>query len=244
MPAATGDLTPFPEHIGEAERVLPVAAPLAPLLPLGGLRRGSTVAVSGSASLLLALLAGPSRAGSWVAVVGMPALGLVAAEEAGVALDRLALVPAPGESWPTVAAALLDALDIVAVCPPRGRVRDADARRLAARGRQRGAVLIPYGGSDRWTGADLRLGVEADSWEGLGVGHGHLRARRVVVRSKGRGAAARPRRVRLWLPAPGGGIAPDPVSPLLPAVRASAPLGSVAAAGAAVAPVVPMVAAG
>jgi hypothetical protein len=192
------------------ERPLPVLPPLAPLLPHGGLRRGSTVVVQESPALLLALLAGPSQAGSWCAVVGMPALGLVAAAEVGVALDRLPLVPAPGADWATVTAALLDALDLVVVAPARSRVRDGDARRLAARARQRGSVLVPFGvRAGGWEGADLWLTVGDARWEGLGAGHGHLRARLAEVHSAGRGSAARPRHARLWLPAADGGIAAD-----------------------------------
>src|SRR5919197_6254972 len=190
------------------ERPLPVLPPLAPLLPHGALRRGSTVVVQGTPSLLLALLAGPSQAGSWCAVVGMPALGLVAAAEAGVALDRLPLVPAPGTDWASVAAALLDALDVVVVAP-RSRIRDADARRLAARARQRGSVLVPFGvPAAGGEGADLWLTVGDARWKGLGDGHGHLKARQVEVRCAGRGSAARPRRARLLLPDPGGGVSP------------------------------------
>ncbi len=74
----------------------PVAAPLAPLLPGGGLRRGSVVAVHGSTALLLALLAAATAQGVWAAVVGVGDLGVLAAAEAGVAVQRLALVPAPG----------------------------------------------------------------------------------------------------------------------------------------------------
>ena len=121
------------------------------LLPDAGLRRGSTVAVApaepgpfGATSVLLALLAGASVAGSWCAVVGMPSLGLVAAAELGIALDRLALVPDPGPDWPAVVAALLDGIDVVAAAPP-GPVSAPLAGRLAARVRQRGSVLVGYG---------------------------------------------------------------------------------------------------
>src|SRR4029453_14259220 len=69
------------------ERLLPVVPVLQPLLPGHGLRRGTTVAVAGSAALALALVAGASAAGSWVAAVGLPDLGIVAAAEAGVALE-------------------------------------------------------------------------------------------------------------------------------------------------------------
>ena len=187
-------------------------AALAPLLPHGALRRGSTVVLQGLPSLLIALLAGPSRAGSWCAVVGMPTLGLAAAAEAGVVLDRLPLVPAPGADWTSVVAVLLDALDVVVVAP-RSRVRDSDARRLAARARQRGSVLVAFG-APAWEGADLWLTAGDARWDGLGDGHGHLRARQVEVRCTGRGSAARPRRARLWLPGPGGdACAPAPALP-------------------------------
>jgi hypothetical protein len=127
------------------ERLLPVVPALQPLLPGRGLRRGSTVTVSRSAALALALVAGASAAGSWVAAVGLPDLGMVAAAEVGIDLERLALIPAPGaRAWPTVVAALLDAVDVVLVRSPPG-LSPGQARRLAARARERGAVLVPLG---------------------------------------------------------------------------------------------------
>lgn len=185
--------------------MLTVLPALAGLLPGGGLRRGSTVAVAGSTSLALALLAGPSAAGSWCAAVGLPSLGLLAAAEVGVAVGRLALVASPGPDWAAVVAALLDALDVVVVRLPDRGVRPADARRLGARARERGAVLVPLG---RWEGADVRLSVASSSWQGLGEGSGHLQARLVEVVAEGRGAAARPRRSRLWLPSAEGDVTP------------------------------------
>ncbi len=179
------------------EQVLPVLPALQSLLPGGVLRRGSTVVVAGSTSLALALAAAPSASGSWCAAVGLPSLGLVAVAELGVSLERLALVGAPGGSWPAVVAALVDALDVVVVHPPTP-ARAADVRRLAARVRERGAVLVPVCSS--WEGADVRLGVTRSEWHGLGAGHGHLRARRLEVAAQGRGAAARPRRACVWLP--------------------------------------------
>jgi len=178
------------------EHVLPVQPGLRGLLPGGVLRRGSTVAVVGSTSLALALAAGPSASGSWCAAVGLPSLGLVAVAELGVALERLALVGDPGDSWPSVVAALLDALDVVVVRPP-GPVRSSHVRRLAARARERGAVLVP---ACSWEGADVCLGVTKSEWNGLGDGHGYLRSRRLEVAARGRGAAARPRQAGVWLP--------------------------------------------
>ncbi len=182
------------------EKVFPLRDELRELLPWHGLRRGATVTVSGgpgATSVLLALLAEPVRAGSWCAVVGIPALGAQAAAELGVDLRRLALVPDPGTDWATVTAALLDGLDIVVVRPP-GPVAARLARRLAARARQRGSVLVPYG---EWDGADVVLRAARQVWHGLDEGRGRLRSRELDVISYGRGAAARPRRAALRLPA-------------------------------------------
>jgi hypothetical protein len=197
------------------EQVLPVVEPLQRLLP-DGLRRGSTVAVGDSTSLALALLAGPSSQGSWAATVGVSNLGLAAAAELGVVLDRLVVVADPTAGpraseasrsavWATVVAALVDALDVVVV-RSRRKVSSGDARRLIARARERGSVLIVLG--DSWPEApDVRLSIVRAEWEGIGDGCGHLQARRVVIEAGGRRAAARARQAELWLPAAGGGVA-------------------------------------
>ena len=179
-----------------ADQVLPVAPVLRHLLP-HGLRRGTVVVVRGSTSLALALAAGASAAGSWGAAVGMPSLGAVAAAETGVALDRFALVPSvPADQWSTVVAALVDAIDVVLLAPPP-RMRAGDGRRLAARARERGAVIVSVSG---WSEApDLRLTVEGMRWDGIGAGHGHLRERRLRVVVDGRRALARARRAEVSL---------------------------------------------
>lgn len=191
------------------EQRLDVIDALEPLLPMG-LRRGSTVSIDGigSTSLALATAAGPSLAGSWIATVGFPSLGLVAAAEYGVDLSRFAMVASPhASSWATVIAALVDAFEVVLVRASH-RIGERDARRLTARTRERGAVLMQVGGTTWPTRAETTLTVTASDWEGLGVGHGHLRARRVTVVGGGRREAARPRQVDLWLPAEGGGVKP------------------------------------
>ncbi|MEV6829874.1 hypothetical protein [Amycolatopsis sp. NPDC051102] len=182
-------------------RVLPVVPALAGLLPGAGLRRGSTVAVHGGTSLLLALLASPTSAGSWAAVVGLPSLGLAAAAEYGVDLARVALVPRPGTELPAVVAALLDGVDLVAVHSET--IQPAVARRLSARARHRGAVLLSAG---PWPGADVELSCRREPWSGASDGYGHLRSRRVSVRVHGRGAAARPVSASLALPDSDGHI--------------------------------------
>lgn len=196
------------------ERILPVLPSLRNLFPDGGLLRGSTVAVDGgcgATSLALAVTAAASRAGSWVGVVGLSGLGLTAVAELGVDLDRIAVITSARSSWATVVAALIDAFDLVVVAPPRS-LRATEARRLAARARERGTVLVnaPSSGQDRahpWPEeADLRLTVTTVAWEGLARGYGHLRARRLSVQATGRRKASRPRRADLWLVHAGEGV--------------------------------------
>jgi hypothetical protein len=191
-----------------AAPALPVPEALRAIVP-DGLRRGSTISVAGSVSLLLALLGEASAAGAWSALVGFPRVGAEAAAEYGIDLARLAVVPpsgAAGNSWTTAVGALLDAVDGVAARPPR--LVPGDVRRLAARARTRDAVLVPYlTGTESWPGADIRLTAHDGYWTGIGAGAGRLVARRLDVTAEGRGQAARPRSATLWLPARGGGVA-------------------------------------
>jgi hypothetical protein len=179
------------------ERRLAVPGPLGEILPGGGLQRGSVVRIegpvgSGATSLLLTLLAAATAAGEWAAVVdGDGVLGGLAAAEAGVALDRLAVVRAvPAALYSRVVATLLDGVTVVGATIPRG-LRPADARRLEARARERAAVLVAAG---FWPGeAALRLRAEQSSWSGLGRGEGLLGQRALRVAVSGRGAAGRER---------------------------------------------------
>lgn len=194
------------EGAEQDRRTLPTLPALAGLLPGRGLRHGSSYTVEGSTTLALALLAAPSEAGAWCGVVGVPTLGVAAAAEVGVELSRLLLVPDPGERWLEVTAALLDALDVVLVQPPTGRgarpASDGEVRRLAARLREREAVLLTPAS---WPGCAARLTAKDSTWHGLGTGHGHLSGRQLTVEVTGRGGTGR-RSGRLWLPAPDGGV--------------------------------------
>ena len=206
-----------------SERVLTVPDALAGLLPHGGLQRGSLVATGGVAASTLALaLVGPATtSGGWVAVVGLPHLGLVAAAELGVDLERVLLVADPGPARGAASvAALLDAVEVVLTCPPRS-VAVGIQRRLTAQARERGSVLVQVGGpTDRWaTAPDLVVTAATATWRGVGQGHGHLRGRLAQVSVTGRRGADRPRRAHLWLPSPAGGIAPAAVDGVNDGVR-------------------------
>lgn len=215
-------------------RLLDVPAALAALFPEGGLRKGATVAVgplAGGCSVALALAARVTAGDRWVAAVGLPSLGLVAAAELGVDLRRMALVPAPGDQWPAVVAALVDGFDLLMVRPP-GRVRPVDARRLAARVRERGSVMVVVDAPGWPESPDMRLTVERPEWEGLSAGHGCLTGRRLVVVSSGRRVGGRERRRTVWLPAPGSGRLEDERGEVGTAVVAPGqPVGRVEVAG-------------
>ena len=68
-------------------------------------------------SLALALVAAASGAGSWCALVGVTGLGAVAAQDIGVDLTRLAVVPRPGAAWAEVVATLVGGVDLVVLRP-------------------------------------------------------------------------------------------------------------------------------
>ena len=193
------------------DRVLPVPGTLGELLPDAALRRGEVVTVegevgAGATSIALAFAAAATAAGEWAAVVGIERrgprapnglsagdLGAAAALEAGVALERLAVVRrVPPARWATTVDVLLDGMSLVVAEVPR-HLRVGDARRLEARTRERGGVLIALAGpSSRWpAGATARLRVEGGPWPGLGAGHGLLTPRSPQVRVADHGTRER-----------------------------------------------------
>ena len=208
----------------EGARVLPVHPRLAGLLPDGGLRTGTTVVVRGSTSLLLTLLAEASRDGAWTVLVGYPAAGMAAAADAGCDLARTLVVPLPagsGVDASAVLAALIDGMDVVVV-GPEVALLDQDRRRLTARARERGTVLLaalptpalsagfsplhrPSAGrrastQPGWGGAQVVLEATEGAWAGVDQGAGWLRQRTLWVRRTGRGSAARPLHLEVELP--------------------------------------------
>jgi hypothetical protein len=195
------------------DRYLPVDEAFATLLPDPGLVRGRIVACTGAAatSLALALASRATTTGSWLAVVGMAPIGIEAARELDVAIDRLVAVDANGcrpDEWADRVAAAADGFELILTMPPTGAERVI--RKVRQRIQARGAVLLTVSSC---AGADVVLGVTAGEWEGLGRGYGHLRRRRVVVRAGGRRV---PRQIEceLWLPGITG--RPELIEPAAP----------------------------
>lgn len=153
----------------------PVATPEV-VRPLVQVRTGGAYRVDDQ-SLAIALLSATSAEGSWVGVVGIDDLGLEAAVEAGLDLDRAVMVPDPGASWLEAVTALVDVLPVVLLRPP-SRVDQRLAAKVTARLRKRAATLFVQGD---WPGVEARLWLEQTSWSGLGGGYGRLRERSAQV---------------------------------------------------------------
>jgi len=170
------------------ERILPVPDAVAHLFPDGGLVRGRVLSCAGSAatSFACSLLAPAVAAGGWVAVIDLPTLGLDAASELGVPLERVVAVDAGGDPrrWIEVVAAAADGFDVLLVRVP-AELPAAMVRKLATRIQQQGAVVVVLG-EPGILPCDGELHADGRPWEGIGDGCGHLRRRAVQVSAAGR----------------------------------------------------------
>ena len=205
------------------DRALPVGDALGGLLP-DGIRRGSTIGLSGEGarSLAFALMARATQVGSWVAVVGDADLSPAAAVEMGMSVERLIVVFPPSGAWASIVASLVGAVDLVLVASNH-RLSASNSRRLAARCRESGSVLLYLSlGSNGLPPSvgplDLSLSVARASWEGSagspaespdeGVERlARLRTRRVEVVAEGRGMPPGGRRCEFLLPSLEGVLA-------------------------------------
>jgi hypothetical protein len=171
------------------DRTLVIPGPLGDVLP-EGLVRGSVLVVegdvgAGATSVALSLCAAATAMGEWAAAVDLHGtLGGEAVAELGVALERFVVVRrVPPDRWATTVSVLLDGMSVVVADVPR-HARAGEARRLVARARERGVVLVPViWPPGRWPAtATRRLQADGGSWPGLGVGSGLLTSRPPVVR--------------------------------------------------------------
>jgi hypothetical protein len=170
------------------QRRLPVGERVRDLLPDAGLVRGRIVSCRGSAAttIALSLVAEATASGSWMAVVDVPTIGLDAAGELGVALDRLVAIRTSLEPrhWADVVVAAADGFDLVVTRVPAD-LRPALGRSVATRVRRSGSVLIVLGDPGA-VACDGVVRTTRERWDGLGDGHGNLRRRIVDVHVSGR----------------------------------------------------------
>lgn len=164
------------------DRGLPTPPALRPLLPGGALRKGAPVAVQGSLQLSLALLSSASAGGAWCGIIGVPRLNIEAAAQAGLALERLVLIPEPGKHALAIAGMLSEVLTVL-VYSPETPPSPGDAERLNARLRDHDTALVV---TNAWPRSDTALRVTASRWSGLGFGHGLLHTHELAVLSTDR----------------------------------------------------------
>jgi hypothetical protein len=183
------------------DRGIALTGGLADLVPGATLARDSVIRVvgggAGSTAVAFELVAAVTGAGEWAGSVDLDGtLGALAAGEAGVALERFAVVRrVPPTRWATVLAALVDGMSLVLTDVPRG-VQMGDARRLTARARERECVLVVHERSAvpgcTWPApATFTVSAVSSRWNGIELA-GHLTGRALRVQVEGRGAAARP----------------------------------------------------
>ncbi|HSO95873.1 MAG TPA: hypothetical protein VLV81_07510 [Acidimicrobiia bacterium] len=170
------------------DRTLVIPGPLGEILP-EGLMRGSVLVVDGSVgagvtSAAVSLCAAATAVGEWAGAVDLHGTwGGEALAELGVAERFVVVRRVPPDRWATTVSVLLDGMSVVVADVPR-QVRAGEARRLVARARERGVVLVPVLFPPvQWPAtATHRLHVGARAWSGLELGSGLLRARPPVVR--------------------------------------------------------------
>jgi len=180
---------------------LNVVDDLRAMLPDRGLVRGRIVSCRGDAavSLALRLVSRATRDGAWLATVGVDHLGLVAAREHGVALERVVVVNPGGATsdWVSAVGIAVEGFGVLLLCIPKG-LSGRDAQRITTRVHSRRVVAVCVESSSSGEGRhglvpDVVLHTTTTAWRGIGEGAGHVRSREVCVEVSGR-RVARPTR--------------------------------------------------
>ncbi len=157
-----GTVMPVPGNVLAEIRRIPVRGQLESLLPAGGLQRGSVITVGGDVgagvtSAAFELAAATTAVGEWAAFVDPGSFGGKAAVEAGVTLERCAVIRnVSAQRWALTIGALLDGITMVCASVPGGLTL-GDARRLQARARERKAILVIL---------ETVPGIRVDAWPG------------------------------------------------------------------------------
>lgn len=156
-----------------------------------------------SRSLALVCMGAAMPPGAWGAIVGMPDLGIEAARDLGVPIERVALVPHPGRAWFDVVASLAEAMPVVLAASP-GRVTPTEAARLVARLRQSSSTLLIAGS---WPNAATVVRSVRAEWQGLADGDGRIAGGTLLVEAASGGA---PSVARIPIGGDAPALAPDP----------------------------------
>ncbi len=187
VPEADPTRTPQAAADGGAG-VLPVPAPLAELLPAGGLVRGQVVGVSGAGMLLAALLASVTASGGQAVIVGHSRLSLLAAAELGAELSGIATIPEPGPDPVEIASIVVDGVDLVVLDLTGVSVTPGRARVCAGRARAAGTVLAVSGG--RFPGSSVMLSARIRGYR-FAPGGRRIGGVRLEISASGKGFTER-----------------------------------------------------
>ena len=178
------------------ERTLPTPADCADLFAEGGLVRGRTLSSTGPAAttVMLRLVAAAVEEGGWMAVIDVPTLGLDAASELGIALERIVAIDTRRTGsdtgdidagvWADVVAAAADGFEVLVTRVP-GDVRPSTLRKVVTRLQQRGVVMMVVGDPGPLS-CDGVIDTGHQVWGGVGAGWGRLEHRVVEVTATGR----------------------------------------------------------
>lgn len=169
---------------GAGRGALPVGSLLFEAFGDAALERGQVYRCDGDAarSMSWALVAPASREGSWIATVDMATLGMMAAREHGVALQRLVCIDTGGDAtmWHRVVGNCVDGMDVVMVESPRCSA--GDARRITARLRATGSVLVIVGDPGAFSPV---LSIRATTTRWHFSTHAHRREMHVSLSGRG-----------------------------------------------------------
>jgi hypothetical protein len=164
------------------------------MFPEGGLVRGRTVLCSGDAAVAMALrvVSSATQAGSWLGIIGVHNVGVQAASEHGVALQRVVFVqPASSRTeWVSTVAAVADGFDVLMLEVPHG-ITEADARRVQTRIQARRNALVLIGATKQSAvqsvfQPDVIMNTATTKWHGIERGAGYVQGRDVQVAVSGR----------------------------------------------------------
>lgn len=203
--------------------VLPVPDVFQQVLPGSGLQRGWTTRIEGFAAgraFAWALLSEVTRTGGWIAALDVAGIGLLAASEVGLSIERVLVVTSSdSDGWTEAMSALIGSVDVIVFGTPQHRVTPSMHRRLSSRCRERGTVLMELGtrsnsrqSRDSSVQADVTFGVSPVEWKGIGEGHGRVEARTLRVTTSGRRSPGKPRSGLFCVPDIDGIVRPVPAS--------------------------------
>ncbi|MEZ2189920.1 hypothetical protein [Corynebacterium sp. CCM 9204] len=180
----------------EQGAVIAVPDGLSGFLPGGGLPRQAVTTVGDCPALVVEILAAATRAGAAVAVVGWPDLILTGVVDAGGDLDRVVVIPDPGDRPLVVTGMLVEGMDLVVHYSREPmRIGAGGSRILLSKVRRGAAALVTVG--FQLSSSTLCISADVVAYHGIEAGGGRIRAVDLDVCISAGGASVRRTRLRI-----------------------------------------------